>query len=626
MSTVYIRGQRLTLSPSQKIGEGGEAEVLDIGSGQVLKLFKQPNHPDFAGSSTERAMVRERLAAHQRKLPAFPKNLPSQIIAPLDLATGTATGSTIVGYTMKFLRGGEVLWSYGQKDFRQKNAIGNQSLMPILRKLYHVINEVHPLGVIIGDNNDLNWIVIGDEIYLIDADSIQFGSFLCQLFTAKFVDPLLCDPKATSPQLIKPHNPNSDWYAFCIMLMQSLLFVGPYGGVYRPKNLKNRISPDARSLHRISVFHPEVIYPKPAIHYRVLPDDLLHFLLQTFEKDQRGKPPLSLLDNLHWTKCLQCGTEHARNSCPNCAFAAPSAIKLVTRVRGKVTATRIFQTKSGVIVFAAMQNGKLRWLYYEGGQFKRENEAVVVRGTLSPQMHFGIHGHTTLIGQDNQLTVLSSDQSIQKLPVDNPDNTPAFSANEKHYYLVSDGQLKRSGQFGLDYIGDVLTNQTRFWVGPSFGFGFYRAGGITRAFVFDAQKQGIKDTVQIPPIRGKMIDAICYFTRDRCWFLTATQQGSKIKHQCSVILADGTIEASCEAEENDGSWLGTLKGKCAINNYLLVATDDGIIRVTISGNQISQDKEFPDTEPFVDANSILYPGPEGLYAINGQEIYLLKIA
>lgn len=306
MSAVYLRGQRLTLSPSQKIGEGGEAEVFDIGNGQVLKLFKQPNHPDFAGSATERAMVQDRIAGHQRKLPAFPKNLPSQIISPLDLVTSTATGSTIVGYTMRFLRGGEVLWSYGQKDFRQKSAIGNQLIIPILKKLYQTISQVHPLGVVIGDNNDLNWIIIGEDVYLIDADSIQFGSFLCQLFTAKFVDPLLCDPKATSPQLVKPHNPNSDWYAFSIMVMQSLLFVGPYGGVYRPKNLKNRIAQDARSLRRISVFNSEVIYPKPAIHYRVLPDDLLHFFLQTFEKDQRGQFPLALLEGLRWTKCPQC--------------------------------------------------------------------------------------------------------------------------------------------------------------------------------------------------------------------------------------------------------------------------------------------------------------------------------
>lgn len=625
MSTVYIDEQRINLTPKNKIGEGGEAEVYDVGNGRVLKLFKQPNHPDFAQSLTEQAKARERLEIHQRKLRSFPKNLPSQVIIPLNLATRAPGESTIVGYTMRFLQGAEVLWSYGQKDYRQSSGIGNQTMIAILKKLHQVISGIHQANVVIGDLNDLNWMIVGEETYLIDADSIQFDPFLCQLFTAKFVDPLLCDPRANSLQLIKPHNKNSDWYAFAVIAMQSLLLVGPYGGVYRPSNIKRRLSSDARPLHRITVFSSEVIYPRPAVPYKVMPDDWLHFLLQTFEKDQRGAFPPILLENLRWTRCTQCGTEHARHTCPNCALAAPAAIKSVTRVRGKVTATRIFQTQHGVVIFATMQHNRLRWLYHENGQFKRENDAVVISGELNPKMHFGIQGDSTLIGQDNQLTVLSPGQQIQKFPIDNSNNIPALGANDKHYYLINNGQLKRSGQFGLDYVGDVLTNQTRFWVGPSFGFGFYRAGGITRAFVFDAQKQGIKDTVQIPPIRGKMIDATCYFTRDRCWFLTATQQGSKIKHQCSVILADGAVEASSEAEENDGSWLGTLKGKCAINNYLLVATDDGIIRVTITGNQISQDKEFPDTEPFVDANSTLYPGPEGLYAINGQEIYLLKI-
>ena len=36
------------------------------------------------------------------------------------------------------------------------------------------------------------------------------------------------------PVLGRPYAAGSDWYAFAVMVMQSLVCVGPYGGVYRP--------------------------------------------------------------------------------------------------------------------------------------------------------------------------------------------------------------------------------------------------------------------------------------------------------------------------------------------------------------------------------------------------------
>ena len=45
-------------------------------------------------------------------------------------------------------------------------------------------------------------------------------------------------------------------------------------------------------------------------------------------------------------------------------------------------------------------------------------------------------------------------------------------------------------------IGEVLEGQTRFWVGPAFGLGFYRAGAFSVAFTFDAMKSGINDSLE----------------------------------------------------------------------------------------------------------------------------------
>ena len=147
-------------------------------------------------------------------------------------------------------------------------------VLQIFKDLHGTVMGIHGKQVVIGDFNDLNVLVKGTEAYMVDADSFQFGRFPCRVFTARFVDPLLCDPKSHSPMLVKPHNSESDWYAYAVMLMQCLLYVDPYGGVYIPKDRAKKIPHPQRPLKRVTIFNPEVRYPKPAVHYNVLPDDL----------------------------------------------------------------------------------------------------------------------------------------------------------------------------------------------------------------------------------------------------------------------------------------------------------------------------------------------------------------
>lgn len=620
---VYIRGRRIRPKPNQSIGKGGEADVFDIGAGKALKVFKPPNHPDYVNLPYEQQAARQRIAEHQKKLKAFPQNLPARVITPEDLATDKA-GNKILGYTMKFLKGAEVLLRYADRGFRQ-TGVANETVIEIFKDLHKTVAGTHQAGVVIGDFNDLNVLVLGQQAYLIDADSFQFGKFYCKLFTARFVDPLLCDPKDTKLMLVSPHNAKSDWYSFTVMLMQCLLFVDPYGGIYRPRDKRKRIPHQARPLYRITVFHPEVKYPKPATPYKVLPDELLQYFHQVFEQDEREEFPLRLLEILRWTKCTKCGTEHARSLCPECAQVSPVAQKAVTIIRGRVTAKRIFRT-SGVILFAAVQGNELGWLYHENDQFKREDTSVVVSGRLDPQMRFRLFGQSTLMAKNGQVLAFTPDQELSKLTVDSFGNLPIFDANNRFRYWLQSGQLMRDGQFAPEYVGDVLQDQTLFWVGPNFGFGFYRAGNLSVAFVFDAIRKGINDNVKLPPIRGQLVDSTCVFSKERCWFLISTRGKGKTINQCFVLRANGDIVATAEADEGDGSWLGKLRGNCAVGNFLLAATDDGIVRLEPDQGKIVKTREFPDTESFVDSGCHLFAGKEGLYVVNRKEIKLLKIS
>jgi len=620
---VYINKKRVRLDPAMSIGKGGEADVFGIGQ-QAIKIFKPPNHPDFKGSPLEQRAAKERIKEHQKKLPAFPLGLPDRVIVPQQLAYDR-TGKKIVGYSMRFLQNAEVLLRYADRKFRQAG-IGNDLILKIFLDLFASVQKVHQAGVIIGDFNDLNVMVVGNQAYLIDADSYQFKKFFCRLFTARFADPLRCDPQNNSLLLSQPHNENSDWYAFNIMLFQCLLYVDPYGGIYKPKNKRKKINHDARPLHRITVFHPEVKYPKPAVPYDVLPDDLLDHFHKVFEKDVRGIFPIDILQNFTWTKCTVCAKEHARAVCPHCALPAP--VKEAISIHGQVTATRFFRTK-GLILHAAYQGSRLRWVYHEHGKFKREEDTIITPGQPDPGMRFRIQGRQTIIGKKEQALVFTPGQpSPDRLVVDNFGTLPIFDTNANRKFWIYNGHLMADGKLGPDFpeqIGEVLTNQTLFWAGPKFGFGFYRAGNLSVAFVFDAKRRGINDTVKMPSIRGQLIDATCIFSQHYCWFFIATQESGKIIHQCYVIGPDGLIKAATQAEKNDDSWLGVLRGKCSAGDLLLAATDEGVVRVELQGDRLIETQKFPDTESFVHAGKHLFAGKDGLYVVGSRDITVLKI-
>jgi serine/threonine protein kinase len=623
MQPVVIGGTRVT--PTNEIGVGGEAVVFDW-NGQALKIYKDEKHPDFTGDPHAQKAARERIELHQKKLPAFPKGLPAEVIQPIELARDPKT-SRVVGYTMQFLKGAEVLRRMSERSYRSQG-IPDDLVVALFRNLHAAVSAVHSKGVIIGDFNDLNVLTRGELPSLIDADSFQYAgngqTFWCGTFTARFADPLRCATTGTTLLLDKPHNEMSDWYAYAVMLMQSLLFIDPYGGVYKPKNAADRIPHGQRPLKRITVWHPEVQYPKPALPLGVLPDELLHYFHETFEKDRRDVFPLGLLDRLRWTECAGCGAHHARAVCPVCA--APGAVREVTTVRGTVTATRVFKT-DGRILYATHQGGKLRWLYHTSQGFHREDGTRVLAGAPQPGMRFRIQGSKTLIGSGNSLVTLENTLVAGKSYTDTYGNLPVFDANQDTTCWIQNGQLMRTVPPPLEKqpIANVLQDHTLFWVGPEFGFGFYRAGGRTTGFVFNARVGGINDNVKIPAIKGQLVDSTCVFSRKSGWFFTSESENGRIVNRCHVINIDGARIASAEAEEGDGSWLGTVRGKCPLGNMLLAATDDGLVRVEIQGDQLVMTRDFPDTEPWVTAGSHIFPSDEGVYVVSGREIHLLKI-
>jgi hypothetical protein len=533
---VWIDGTRVALTAAQLVGQGGEAEVYDLGDGRVVKWWKPPQHPDFVGLDHEQANAAKRLVEAPAKLRALPGNLPTAVVAPCGWALGSKRG-TPVGFVMPRVNG-EPLHSFGEPRWRREHPVVGSDVVAALVALHDAVSGLHRAGVVIGDFNDLNVLVDGRQVHLIDVDSYQFGGFACSMFSERFVDPRLCDGPLVP---VRPHDCASDWFAFAAMAFRTLLGVGPWGGVVAGMTAAKR------ALERRSVMANGVVYPRAARPLATLPDDMLAVFRDVFERDVRGELPRAVLAGLRLAACAACGDEHARSRCPACQTA--------TRVPPSVV------------------HGRMRCSMIAAA------DVVVATRSVGRRAQDGI-------------------------------------------WLAGDA-LMRATSLGPERIGSVVAGQTRAWVGPSFGVGFYRAGGYAVGFVFRRDRGGLDDRVQLPAIRGQLVSAGATIGDDRAWLWLTCTEGGRLVTTCIVIGAD----ASTLAIENvsDAPWLPGLGGACAAGPYLFVPTDDGIVRVEVAGSAIAVTRVFAETATVVGAADRLALSSGGIDVLRRADALRLQL-
>jgi H/ACA ribonucleoprotein complex subunit 3 len=621
---VYIddpsgKGLKKVPLPSKTLGVGGEATVYPVGP-WAFKVYNPPNHPNYFNKPNEQEMARRRLREQPQKLASFP-HLPNKVVQPQFMVYNKK--GDVIGYAMRLIENVEPLYKYSEVDFRQGGAL-SAHVNEIFKDLHPTVRDVHKTAII-GDFNDLNVLVRTNpfEALIIDSDSFDFGPFRTRMYTPKFLDPLLADLNTPTISLGMPYTEDSDWYAFAVMLLQCLLLTDPYNGVYRSKDPTKRVEHVERWKHRITIFHPDVKVPKKSISYKVLPDDLLHYFHEVFHKDRRGEFPFKLLEDSKWVVCASCGTEHAKSYCPVCSVPKPVEKKETVTVRGSVIATEVFSTR-GVILFAASQGGLLKYLYYENGEFRREDHTRILRGGLDPSVRYRICGDKTLLGKNGLLITLTKDGKSDRIGVDQFGSLPIFDANENVKSWLENGRLYCDGQLSPKFIGDVISDQTLIWTGQSLGFGFSRAGDLNIYFIFQVGHQGIKE-IKIPPIQGHLKDSTCFFGDNHVWFFVSCREGNRVVNRCTAYNTKTDEIWTAEAEEDDHSWLGQIRGKCAVGNYLLAATDTGLVRLELNNGSINVKTTYPDTEPFIQAGSHLFPGNKGIYVVEGKQIRILRM-
>jgi hypothetical protein len=537
---VYIDGKPLTLAPAALLGQGGEAEVYDLGDGRVVKWWKPADHPDFEGLPQAQAAATARIAQAPTKLSMLPSSLPREVIVPIGFARAKREGA-VVGYLMPRVTG-TPLHSYGEPKWRQAHPVSNEVVVAALLSLHTALAGLHRANIVVGDCNDLNVLVEGRAVHLIDVDSYQYRSWSCAMFSERFLDPRLCDAHLRP---IQPHDRDSDWFAFAAMAFRSLLGVGPWGGVHQPPAGSPRIAAALRPVHRLSVLGPNIVYPRAARPLATLPDDLIAVFRAIFEQDRRGEFPRHELERLRFRACTKCNEDHAALRCPSCQ-------------------TRAHQPP-------LVSNGRLQW------QPLRQRLELATRE----------------VTEDGEI------------------------------YLAGDALLRRT-RLGSERIGSVLAGQTRVWAGAKLGIGFYRAGGFTVGFVFRPERGTLDDRVQLPRVRGQLVDAHAVIGDDRAWLFLTLAEAGKLLTTCIVIGADARVLATDPLA--DHPWLAGAHGACAAGPHLFVPTDEGIARIEVVQGAIAHTRTFLETAPLVAAGDRLALAAGGIAVSRAGDAVLLHLS
>ena len=140
-----------------------------------------------------------------------------------------------------------------------------------LLALHDAIAGLHRAGIVIGDCNDLNVLVDGRRVHLIDVDSYQYAGFACAMFSERFVDPRLCDAQQLVP--VRPHDADSDWFAFAV---DGVSLAARRRAVGRRASAGECPAPPAaRAARARACSAPDIVYPRAARPLAILPDELV---------------------------------------------------------------------------------------------------------------------------------------------------------------------------------------------------------------------------------------------------------------------------------------------------------------------------------------------------------------
>jgi hypothetical protein len=174
-------------------------------------------------------------------------------------------------------------------------------------------------------------------------------------------------------------------------------------------------------------------------------------------------------------------------------------------------------------------------------------------------------------------------------------------------------------------VGQVLEGQTWIWTGERLGFGFYRAGGFTFAFLVQPGRAGLRE-VKLPHLIGRLVDAEAVFDDGHVLLSCVLEADGKETTSLWLFGADGTLRAQATGPTTERMFAGA-RGRALLHGRVVAATDEGLLSLKIDAGHLIEGTLFTDAEPFVSAGDELYPQSDGsLYAVSTSEVVQLTLS
>lgn len=624
MGKYLIAKKPLELNDNERIASGREAIIYKKGK-LVYKIYIDQFHPLVKNDPLEQQAAIQRIAELRLRLQHYPA-LPEQFfINPTTPIENLK--NEVVGFVTPFFESKQLAF-YLQKDFIDKNQIDWVTRKNIFRQIIELDKTSRQLNVVKGDGMSPRNLMVSPQgrVKGLDTLAYQWDKFLCMMLTDSVIDPRLLKPY--SFDLAYPYDVGADIYAVYSLIFEGLLFTNPYSGII-PKKVREKDNIKDRRTERITVLDARVKYPDGLPHWSILPDDLLNKFFTVFTTDARSEfQPKDL--ELQWVICHTCGTEHARQVCPQCTQAPKPAIVSGIYQSKELKATLLFQTTGDVLFAKSNENLDLSIVIREGSEIRLDE--ITSKYYKNPRGVPAFQFDKLRIFQKNIIHSLENKLQPANLTLDRFEDTDAFDANSSHVFWVQNGVLLKDDYTFVTFkpspvhTQPLVANNTQVWVNESIGFGWVRTPFAESFFLFNAKRGDnlhniAKNGQYFHVLGGSLLDSAAYVSDKYVWLFCQIE--NKIE-QIKFYLIDvkrAEIVQEQLFDRDSSVWSGHIKGKCAFNNLLFNPCDGGLTVVDAN----LKETEYPQTQNYINHRSNLFLAPTGVYSLNRRQGYLLEL-
>jgi len=266
---VRVKGnqKKIRLNKNNFIAAGGEGQIYAANKVAFKIYTKVKNMLPFA------------------KIQELSAITNSNVIKPEKVVLNTRQKP--IGYTMKHISDTYALCQIFPKGFRDRMHLDGDAVLKLIRRMQSTISDIHNMGVLIVDLNEMNFLVDKKfkEIYFIDVDSYQTQSF-----------PATAIMESIRDRHTRKFSQLTDWFSFGIVSFQMFVGIHPYKGKHpkihyphdKPRQLNERMEKN------IPVFHKDVRFPQSCLPFGTIPKIYQDWYKAIFFEGKRVPPPTEL--------------------------------------------------------------------------------------------------------------------------------------------------------------------------------------------------------------------------------------------------------------------------------------------------------------------------------------------